>query len=444
MKIPTNLVLNALLFLVLGKALLAQPIPHHFTGLTVLPGQRVTLSLDGSVAGMFNLSGTISNQFMQMFDIYMVEASTNLQDWTPLGSFLRTNSDPAPLRFRDTNTAAFGQRFYRTFTNHLITSYPKPSGPFAVGMVDRVMIDPARTNLYRYAPATNAFMVTFWYPADPPPAGVLPSPAGDQRLASDTSLCSWGGYDPRWTQISPRLVGHRFRGLPLAAGTNKYPVILDSHGLPAWRKAGSHNAEDLASHGYVVVAIDHADCWATEFPDGRYLSSTRTGDVPSRLKDMTFLLDKVTELNAADPLFADRLDLERIGVSGGSYGGMVASTCATNARVKCAFLYDATNIQSLCPAGLQKPFLVALGETNYFYSEDLWLFNRAVTNAVFLQLRGAGHRTPSDIGLAAELPGGRPPTLALDACRVWFFDIYLKGQTPPFPTNPEIYNVKRK
>ena len=87
---------------------------------------------------------------------------------------------------------------------------------------------------------------------------------------------------------------------------------------------------------------------------------------------------------------------------------------------------------------------MALGESNYFYSEDLWLYNKATTNAVFLQLRGAGHRTPSDIGLAAELPGGRPPTLAMDACRVWFFDTYLKGQTPPFPTNPEIYNVKRK
>ena len=87
---------------------------------------------------------------------------------------------------------------------------------------------------------------------------------------------------------------------------------------------------------------------------------------------------------------------------------------------------------------------MALGESNYFYSEDLWLYNKATTNAVFLQLRGAGHRTPSDIGLGAELPGGRPPTLAMDACRVWFFDTYLKGQTPPFPTNPEIYNVKRK
>jgi hypothetical protein len=29
-------------------------------------------------------------------------------------------------------------------------------------------------------------------------------------------------------------------------------------------------------------------------------------------------------------------------------------------------------------------------------------------------------------------------------CAVWFFDTYLKGEAPPFPTNPEIYNVQRK
>jgi len=32
----------------------------------------------------------------------------------------------------------------------------------------------------------------------------------------------------------------------------------------------------------------------------------------------------------------------------------------------------------------------------------------------------------------------------MDACRLWFFDTYLKGEAPPFPTNLEIYNVQRK
>jgi len=442
-KKPTNLLLILLgLLLTVPPNLCAQPVPHHFDGIAASPDQTITFSLDGSASNMFNLSGTISNQFMQMFDLYAVESSTNLMDWSPLALLLRTNNNPNPLIVQDTNAPGVSQRFYRTFTNHLLTSFPKPSGPFAVGTVDRVMIDSARTNLYRYTPATNAFMVTFWYPTDPPAAGVLPIAMWDQRYAADASLYSAFGYDTRWAWITPKLVGHRFRGVPLAAGTGKYPVVLWSLGLPSSRKLGSHIAEELASHGYVVVTMDHTDCWATEFPDGRYLAGNHSGDVPGRLRDMQFLLDEVAVLNTGDSLFAGRLDLDRVGVCGGSYGGMVVETCRSDSRVKCAMLWDATNVR-LNPAGLQKPFLGAQGEGG-LNSEHQWLFSKATTNAVLLQIRGAGHLTACDVAWTAEVPHGRGPALAIDACHVWFFDTYLKGEAPLFPTNPEIYNVQRK
>jgi hypothetical protein len=72
----------------------AQPVPHHFSGIAALPDRTITLSLDGSVSNMFSLSGTISSQFMQMFDLYAVEASTNLAEWTRLALLLRTNNNP--------------------------------------------------------------------------------------------------------------------------------------------------------------------------------------------------------------------------------------------------------------------------------------------------------------------------------------------------------------
>ena len=196
---PTNLRPILLGFLLtVHLNLRAQPVPHYFDGIAALPDRTITLSLGGSVSNLIpGLSGTISNQFMQMFDLYAIEASTNLRDWSPLALLLRTNNDPNPLIVQDTDAAGLSQRFYRTFTNHLLTAFPKPSGPFAVGMVDRVMIDPARTNLYRYTPKTNAFMVTFWYPADPPAAGVLPAAMWDQRYR--------GGHEPlfRHTASTP-------------------------------------------------------------------------------------------------------------------------------------------------------------------------------------------------------------------------------------------------
>src|SRR6266436_2592219 len=147
---PTTLFLLGLaLFPPAGAKLNAQPVPHHFSGITALP-DKTLLSLDGSVSNMFNLTGTTSNQFMQLFDLYVVEGSRNLADWTRLAILQRTNNNPSPLYFQHTNFAGLDKGFYRTFTNHLITLLPNPSGPFAVGTLHRVMIDPARTNLYRY------------------------------------------------------------------------------------------------------------------------------------------------------------------------------------------------------------------------------------------------------------------------------------------------------
>ena len=82
---PTNLFLIGRgLLLPIQPDLRAQPVPHHFTGISVLVDKAVTLSLDGSASNMFSLTGTISNQFRQLFALYAVETSTNLMDWTPL------------------------------------------------------------------------------------------------------------------------------------------------------------------------------------------------------------------------------------------------------------------------------------------------------------------------------------------------------------------------
>jgi hypothetical protein len=421
-----------------------QPVPHHFGGIAVAPDLTATLSLNGSVSNLIpGLTGTSSYEFMQMFDLYIVEASTNLADWTRLAMLLRTNNDPNPLLFHDTNAPGLSRRFYHTPTNHLITSFFKPSGPFAVGTFDRVTIDPTRTNRHRYSPPTNAFMVTFWYPGESPRAGALPGPRWNKRLAADVSFWALGGGDSQSAMLASQLVGHRFVDDPLAADQQRYPILLFSHCLPTHRSFSSHIAEELASHGYIVVAPDHPDCYATEFPDGRYLTGNWNGDNAGRFQDLQFLLDELERLNAGDPFFAGRLDLDRIGIYGLIYGGMVAEMCRRDNRLKCAALLEGENL--LVPAtGLQKPFLAMNAAGSERLAQNQALFNEAATNATWLQVNGADRLTFTDIAWGAEIPWGRRPALAIDACLVWFFDTYLNGETPPFPTNPELINVKRK
>ena len=64
---------------------------------------------------------------------------------------------------------------------------------------------------------------------------------------------------------------------------------------------------------------------------------------------------------------------------------------------------------------------------------------------VFISGIGCSGRTPYYMNTYGfHSIHGRAPTLAMNACRVWFFDTYLKGETPTFPANPEIYNLHIK
>jgi len=457
-------VVLAVLLLPASVNLSAQPVPHHFTGMTIMPAKTAMLSLDGSVANMFNLTGTVSNQFREMFDLYVVEASTNLADWTRLAVLPRTNSDPAPLLFHDTNAAGLSQRFYRTFTNHLVTGFPTPTGPFAVGTFSRVLTDPSRSN--RYGIATNSsFLSTFWYPADPPSAGLLPGPYAESAVAGDRSLYSYWGFSLQWTNVLSNCVGHAVAGLPLVAGTNRFPVIVHSHGWTCDRRFNSQIAEELASHGYIVAAVDHEDCHATVFPDARgtrYVapgSLTGAALLTSRVKDLQCLLDELAVMDGSNPVLAGRLDLSRIGVTGFSLGGgTAAETCRVDSRIQCAALLDPFIMfgfgyyPELNNQGLQKPFL-AMNRTILDHADHLWdassdsqrLYALAKTNAVWLKVANTGHFAFSDCAWAVEMTSSsRQGASAIDACLLWFFDTYLKGELPPFPTNSEFVNVQRK
>ncbi|MGW4698800.1 alpha/beta hydrolase [Streptomyces sp. NPDC004285] len=63
---------------------------------------------------------------------------------------------------------------------------------------------------------------------------------------------------------------HAFPDAPLAPGLRDLPLVVLSPGFTRPRATLTSIGEDLASHGYVVVAIDHTyETAATTFPDGR-------------------------------------------------------------------------------------------------------------------------------------------------------------------------------
>ncbi|MEB9507350.1 dienelactone hydrolase family protein [Bacillus anthracis] len=103
-------------------------------------------------------------------------------------------------------------------------------------------------------------------------------------------------------------------------------------------------AEDLASNGYIVVAIDHTYVSAaTAFPEKMVSHHDATTDFntpePAEViteimaDDIKFVVDKLSEINAGEEeyqTFKNKFDLEKIGVIGHSLGGAVAYDLAMN------------------------------------------------------------------------------------------------------------------
>lgn len=445
------------------------PAPHAFSSLQVSPGKPATLTFIGETSALFGPYN----------DLYPVEVSSNLVDWSPLATLQRANRELVPLTFSDTHAAQFDQRFYRLRTNLLATPFPPLTGPFAVGMLTRCMIDPARTDYYRYNNKTNAFMVTCWYPAEPQ-AGLDLGATWDYKLASDWSgvLAAVSG-NATWPTLLTQFKGHAWLNAPMAPGTDRYPVILHSHGYSAWRQDNTRNAEELASHGCIVVAMDHEDCWGTEFPDGRYLTTPYPDVdpiesvvrylVPTRTQDLSCVLDELHRMDGSDPVLGGRMDLDRLGTLGYSLGGSpTAFFSLTNDAVRCtAFLDWGCRFEIDAPfrqAGLRKPFLLMKNDyiadtAHYHWSEAERLFGLAQTNAVIFQIRNTSHFSFSDQGWYfpagmpwnTAIPGGSSRVIA--AALVSFFNKHLKGhddgflaQTPPkYPDEEcEVFNFQCK
>ena len=102
-----------------------------------------------------------------------------------------------------------------------------------------------------------------------------------------------------------------------------YPLVVYSHGFSSNRSGGAYLAEQLASQGYVVVAVDYP-LTNRDAPGGPYVV-----DVVNQPGDVSFLIDSLLAHSgdSQHPL-AGKVDPSRIGVTGISLGGMTSTLAA--------------------------------------------------------------------------------------------------------------------
>lgn len=102
----------------------------------------------------------------------------------------------------------------------------------------------------------------------------------------------------------------------MSEGAYVYPLVVVSHGYVGSRYLMTYLTENLASKGYVVVAIDHTD---STFKDANAFHST----LLNRAKDIKFVINEMARLSndkSGDSL-AGVIDTQNIGIVGYSMGG---------------------------------------------------------------------------------------------------------------------------
>lgn len=138
-----------------------------------------------------------------------------------------------------------------------------------------------------------------WYPAA----------LGEQEPGSTYRVVTRDG------ETEATLRGQAVRGATPDASAAPYPLVIVSHGYPGNRFLLSHLSENLASKGYVVVAIDHTD---STYSDQSAFAST----LLNRPLDQQFVLDEVTQRSQSDGgLLSGLVDTDNTGIIGYSMGG---------------------------------------------------------------------------------------------------------------------------
>src|ERR1700732_2653161 len=263
------------------------------------------------------------------------------------------------------------------------TTLPTPSGPFAVGRTMYAWSDPGHQDPMAPQPGTKRELLAWiWYPAAPR----QPSQTVDDYLPAPWRTALERQMGVPLTQFLTRDLSrvrtHSIRDAEVSPQHRSYPVVLMRAGLAALTTDYTALAEDLASHGYVVVGFDAPyRSFVVVFPGGRViarapqnnadlLSGPQQEQLANKLAqawsaDMSFALDQLERLNASDPSgrFLGRLDMQRVGVFGHSLGGATAlQFCHDDSRCKAGIDVDGAPLGSVVADGVTQPFMFLLSD----------------------------------------------------------------------------------
>lgn len=223
---------------------------------------------------------------------------------------------------------------------------PATSGPYAVSQTVLRWVDSARLEAMTEDP--NDFrevMALLWYPAE---SGTGTGSSYFPELSTISKSLVESGEVASWEVFGLQFIRSRnLWNAEVADDGKPYPLVIFSPGNGTNVEFYTVLASELASHGYIVVGLNHPyDVAAVELSDHRVAQFYREQNslemsaneefvaerIKVRTEDVLFALEQLEAINSnVNSPFAGRLDLTSVAVAGHSLGGVVASeACKAN------------------------------------------------------------------------------------------------------------------
>lgn len=236
---------------------------------------------------------------------------------------------------------------------------PQPTGPYKVGRTSFHWVDAERAESRTDDPNDRReLMVHIWYPAEVP-ANPTTAP---YCINFDIVKAALPSYQKKFCQT---ITTYSYADAKFATGLATRPVLIFSHGNEMVAGLYSFLLEEMASHGYIVAAIDHPyEAQVVGYPDGRVAKYIERDFNPKkfasveesyqafeqynrqriegRALDASFVLNQLEKVQTGQikSELKDHLALTKVGIFGHSNGGAAAAWALRDKRFKAALNLD--------------------------------------------------------------------------------------------------------